>query len=204
MSKKTAGSNLKFLQESLQMFITQADGFLGEEEQLTLENCIQSKGQLSAAERVNIYKQSYFVRLFECFQAEFPCLEYALGTELFRAFAFEYLQKYPSTSYTLYKLGDCFPKYLKESRPDAHLPSEEREQWPDFIIELATLESAFSKVYIAKEEEDSTCVLKFNYPVRDFFKQWRAGKEPELPRPAPQEIVLTRKRYVVEMQVLKT
>ena len=204
MSKNGVDSDLKSLQENLQMFITKADGFLSEEEQIKLEDCIQSKGSLSATERVNIYKQSYFARLFECFQAEFPCLEYALGAELFRAFAFEYLQKYPSRTYTLYQLGDCFPKYLEESRPDAHLPPEEREEWPDFIIELATLERTFSQIYIAEEEKNTTCILKFNYPVRDFFQEWRVGGEPELPRPQPQEIILSRKKYIVEMQVISS
>lgn len=79
-------------------------------------------------------------------------LEYALGEELFRAFADEYLHRYPSESYNLANLGDRFATYLAETRPDRD--EEVKEEWPDFMIELATFENAINKIFEEKVDQD--------------------------------------------------
>ena len=72
---------------------------------------------LTSTERLQIYANAYFARLFECLHEEFPALLHALGEETFDAFAFGYLQQYPSRSYTLAELGRNFAAYLAEVRP---------------------------------------------------------------------------------------
>jgi len=70
--------------------------------------------------------------------SQFKALEYALGESLFKGFADQYLQANPSQSYTLMDLGKNFSSYLEATRPDKEY--SEKEDWPDFMIELAAFE----------------------------------------------------------------
>ena len=73
---------------------------------------------LTAAERMGIYANAYYARLLECLASFFPVLQKALGADVFESFAFEYLQHYPSKSYTLDRLGESFARFLEETRPE--------------------------------------------------------------------------------------
>lgn len=108
-----------------------------------VEHVIRCSSSQTSLERLNVYANAYYARLLECLRSEFPALAHALGEDLFNGFAFDYLQSYPSQSYTLAKLGENFPRYLRETRPaDAEYPG-----WPDFLIDLAALERLYSEVF---------------------------------------------------------
>src|ERR1700736_4968182 len=102
------------------------------------ETVVTRSRALTALERLAIYSYAYYARLLECLREEFPVLKHTLGEEVFDAFAVQYLEKYPSRSYTLFQLGVNFPRFLAETRPevsgDEGLPTD----WPDFLIDLAT------------------------------------------------------------------
>lgn len=119
-----------------------------------LETIVTRSESLTGAERLAIYSRGYHARLIECFRAEFPCLLHALGDDLFNQFVIEYLLHYPPRSYTLNRLAESFPRFLAESRPDAEAPRDERESWPDFIIDLATFERAFFETFNGPGVED--------------------------------------------------
>ena len=68
----------------------------------------------------------------------------SMGAELFDEFAVEYLQRYPSHSYTLNDLGANFPKFLAETRPTS---ADEDNSWLDFLVDLAKLEWCFAEVF---------------------------------------------------------
>ena len=114
----------------------------------------------SSVERLAIYANAYYARLLECLGEEFPILKQTLGDETFDAFAFGYLQTYPSRSYTLGKLGENFARFLDETRPDEseqEAAADESESeaesvalpigWPDFLVDLARLEWTFTQVF---------------------------------------------------------
>ncbi|HEY2147291.1 MAG TPA: DNA-binding domain-containing protein, partial [Pirellulales bacterium] len=111
----------------------------------------------TSVERLSIYANAYYARLLECLGEEFPVLKQTLGEETFDAFAFDYLQRYPSQSYTLGKLGENFARYLRDTRPAANNEAQSGDasddggelpaDWPDFLIELATVEWIFSQVF---------------------------------------------------------
>lgn len=192
-----------------------------------LETIVTRSESLTGAERLSIYSRAYHARLIECFRAEFPCLLHALGDVLFNQFVIEYLLHYPPRSYTLNRLAESFPRFLAESRPDADAPREERESWPDFIIDLATFERAFFETFNGPGEEacvedqlrlrsaqvlnipgeqfsgmrvePSPCLrlLAFHYPVGDYFLAARRQQNPNLPAPAETFIAMTRQNYVV-------
>src|SRR5258708_18726791 len=111
------------------------------------ESVVTRSRALTALERLAIYGYAYYARLLECLREEFPVLKHALGEELFDAFAAEYLQQYPSRSYTLFQLGTNFPRFLEETRPNREGKRRSAADWPDFLIDLATLELTFNEVF---------------------------------------------------------
>jgi Putative DNA-binding domain len=110
-----------------------------------IERVVARSQALSAVERLDIYNRAYFGRLLECLREEYSVLAFALGEELFDAFAVGYLQTHPSTNYTLGKLGESFPDYLAASRParDGGEPAD----WPEFMVDLARLERVVNEVF---------------------------------------------------------
>ncbi len=188
-----------------------------------VEQVVNRSRALTAAERLAIYGYAYFARLLECMREEFPVLLHALGRDVFDAFAVDYLQKYPSRSYTLMKLGSDFPRYLAETRPEASDDPELPADWPDFLIDLATLELAFNEVFdgpgvegmpLLDPEELSmiaperlakarlagvSCLrlIALRYPVHRYFAAVRRREDPDLPEPAETYLAVTRRDFVV-------
>lgn len=188
-----------------------------------LERTLTRSRKLSALQRLAIYGRGYHLRLLECFQAEYPCLRNALGDELFNQFVADYLQCHPPTSYTLQKLAAEFPGHLAATRPNADAPVESREIWPDFIVELASLEREFMEVYDGEGVENrstvtarhiseidssqlptlrfvlSPCVrlLRFRFPVVRYFRSFRHGEHAEFPELQESFLVITRQDFVV-------
>jgi len=204
---------------------SEASGNLGVDFE-QIESIIPPSLTLSGAERLAIYSRSYHARLTQCFQAIFPALLHALGEQLFDSFVIDYLQKHPPHRYTLGDVADDFPKHLAETRPDADQPPENRESWPDFIIELAQLELAFLKVYdgpgleeqppldvlampfepfLAQRIVPAPCfrLFAFRYPVHTYWLSVRRGDSPELPEPAECFVAMTRQDYRVRLYELK-
>jgi len=116
-----------------------------------LEQLVRRSRRLTAEQRLEIYANAYYARLLECLRDTFPVLAQVLGAEVFDSFAFDYLQRYPSRSYTLYRLAESFPRFLDETRPDRPPTAGEAgvagAAWPDFLIDLATLELAIAEVF---------------------------------------------------------
>jgi hypothetical protein len=188
-------------------------------EQGNLEAVVARSRNLSAAERLSIYANAYYARLLECLENFYPVLRKALGKDVFESFAFEYLQRYPSKSYTLDRLGESFARFLEETRP----PDAE---WPDFLIDLANLEWNITQVFDGPGVEFETLltagdlqafpaerfaearlsavpclrVLAFRYPVNAFYTAARRAEEDEevpLPEPASEWVALSRRDFVV-------
>ena len=187
------------------------------------ETVVTRSRALTALDRLAIYSYAYYARLLECIREEFPVLKHALGEEVFDAFAVGYLQQYPSRSYTLFQLGANFPRYLAETRPEVGEDDGLPADWPDFLIDLATLELTFNEVFDGPgvEGEDLLdadrlravsperllearlvgvpCLrlLALRYPVHKYFTAVRRHEDPNPPGPAETYLAVTRRRYVV-------
>jgi Putative DNA-binding domain len=187
------------------------------------EKVVTRSRALTALERLGIYGYAYYARLLECLREEFPVLMHALTQEVFDAFAVGYLQVYPSRSYTLLQLGANFPRYLAETRPEegggVGLPAD----WPDFLIDLATLELTFNEVFDGPGVEGErlldadqlrdipaerlaearlvgvSCLrlLPLRYPVHRYFTAVRRHEDPVPYAAAETYLAVTRRRYVV-------
>jgi hypothetical protein len=190
-----------------------------------LEAVVRRSNRLTATERLSIYANAYYARLLECMGACFPVLRQTLGGELFESFAFEYLQRYPSRSYTLDRLGESFPRFLAETRPEREGAGE--PDWADFFVDLATLEWAIAQVFDGPGVEGQpllspadllavpaerfasmrlvpvACLrlLAFRFPVNDHFTAVRrageGGEAPLLPPARTEHLALLRRDFVV-------
>lgn len=200
-----------------------------------LERMVTSSSKVSAVERLSIYAHAYHARLIECLGESFPILKRTLGEDVFNGFAFGYIQHFPSKSYTLNLLGGRFIEYLELTRPDRGTDAPQSSKpplgWPDFLIDLATLEWTIDQVFdgpgIERKRtllpEDiqgiapslwlelrlvvSPCVqlLNFRFPVNAFYSEMRlAAKDVQIEPPAPREscLAVTRRDYIVRRHEL--
>tara|TARA_R110002072_G_scaffold173600_2_gene328304 strand:+ start:83243 stop:84124 length:882 start_codon:yes stop_codon:yes gene_type:complete len=184
-----------------------------------IEDVVERSSRLGSAERLAVYGNAYFARLIECLGEEFPATRYALGEETFDSFALGYIQHSPSSSYSLGFLGERFAQYLIDTRPtDVPKPG-----WPDFLIDLATLERTYAEVFDGPGPEnleslqpedlqsvppERVCETRFvpvpslrlmeaSFPVHEYVTAVRRGKSPEIPLPEETLLVITRRDYVV-------
>lgn len=190
-----------------------------------LEAVVRRSKNLTAAERISIYANAYYSRLLECLGANYPILKQTLGEEVFDSFAFEYLQQYPSRSYTLDHLGEHFAQFLNETRPEEE--KGEEVGWPDFLIDLATFEWAVAKVFDGPGAEGRMLltpealqsfpaerfaearlvpvpclrVLAFRFPVNAYYTAARRaeeGGEVPIPEPGEEHVAVTRRDFIVK------
>jgi hypothetical protein len=191
-----------------------------------VESVIGRSKKRTSLERLAVYGNAYYARLLECLREVFPVMCKWLGEDLFHQFALGYLQRYPSRTYTLDRLGAEFAQYLEETRPRTPASADgeiDKQAWPELLIDLARLEWTIGEVFDAPGVEGQTLLtaeeiagipperwptarlkpvgclrlLKFRYPINDFFSQIRADEEPDLPRPQETYLALTRRDYVV-------
>ena len=201
-------------------------------ERTELERIVRRSHRLSADQRLAVYANAYYARLVECLGECFPVFRKATGEEVFNSFAFEYLQRYPSTSYTLDRLGRHFGRFLDETRPQSETSSDALDaDWLDFLIDLATLEWTVAQVFDGPGAEHTRTLgpsdlrnvpvehfsqatlttvvcfrlLKFRYPVNTYYTAVRGSKDStEIPIPdgLPEYAAITRCQYVVRRYIL--
>jgi hypothetical protein len=186
-----------------------------------VEQVVDPSKRRTSVERLEVYANAYYARLLECLRDEFPALLHAVGEEVFDALAFGYLQAYPSTSYTLSDLSRNFTRFLEDTRPRDE--EDQSPSWPDFMIDLARLERAYSEVFdgpgaeqlkllaadaiqaIRPDEWPSArlipvpCLrlLVLRYPVQEYATGVRKKENPPLPDPEPTWLAISRVDYVV-------
>ena len=175
--------------------------------------------RLSSVDRLEIYARAYFARLLEVLHADFPRFARAVGDDQFTAFAVDYLQQYPSRSYTLGRLGANFPQFLAETRPQV---TADEPDWPLALVELATLEWAIGDVFDGPGPEGdppgefrleglsperfaqgrlrtspALRLLEFRFPINDWWERLRQGETPPPPAGKRSWLALMRVDYVV-------
>lgn len=176
----------------------------------SIEDVICHSEKLTAQEHLGIYQRSYIARLRNCMSQQFSALEYALGEAIFCAFADDYLASRPSYNYNLSFLGAHFADYLENNRPDAE--EDVKEDWIDFMIELARFEYAIGVLFDAKAEEDyqlatidtsedklkllPICALfKLRFPIRKYYSEFKNEKQPSLPLEKESYCVVLRHKF---------
>jgi hypothetical protein len=93
-------------------------------------------------ERVGIYHGMYLLRMEEALETDYPALQHFLGAGAFKDLVAAYVQVYPSRSYTLNRLGDHLPEFVKTA------PGVPRRE---FCYDLARLELLATQVFDGPE-----------------------------------------------------
>jgi hypothetical protein len=169
--------------------------------------------KLSASGCLAVYQRSYILRLRKCLEEQFPASRHALGAQLFSDFADEYLRDCPSDSHSLYDLGRRFAQWLEDNRPDRDEAPGHRENWIDFMVDLAGYEYELYRLFDAPGHEglawpDVTAVddalvpqpclvlTEYRYPVAWYYHEVRAGRTPPLPAARQSHAVILRRDYL--------
>jgi hypothetical protein len=181
--------DLAALQRWMQRAILASDGPDDAVDQLFTASATQT-----AQQRFAVYWRGYRLRLLENMRGLHPGLVHLLGRELFDQFALDYLDATPSRSYSLCHLDEEFADYLEKTRPDAGLPADEREPWPDLMVDMARFERTFTDVL---DGPDSVRLLEIRFPVHTYVTAVRRGADPPLPPPKPTFLCLRRDGGVV-------
>ncbi|MDE2758010.1 MAG: DNA-binding domain-containing protein [Acidobacteriota bacterium] len=172
---------------------------------------IRPSRTLDSFDRIGIYRGMYLARLQEALEADYPGLRHFLGPKRFSDLVRGYVDRYPSQSYTLNRLGDHLPKFIQSS------PGIARK---DFLYELARFELLMSRLFDAEESPVLTpeaiaavppecwetarlepvaalSVQALRYPVGAYLEAVRQGK----PRPSTRRkkhwAVVYRRQYAL-------
>jgi hypothetical protein len=107
-----------------------------------LEDLVKRSHSLTPEERVEIYHGMYLLRMEEALGSDYPATKHFLGDETFTELVREYIQRHPSRSYTLNRLGDHLPKFFSDE------PDRENAA---FLHDLASAELAITQAFDAEE-----------------------------------------------------
>ena len=161
----------------------------------------EETSRLVDPERIAIYRDMYPIRMYDAMAVDYPAMAEFLGEDKFRDLVTRYTEVHPSQSYTLNRLGDSFPEFLKDD---------------PFLRDLARFEIAMTQVFDEEEtpELDSAAfasvgpdsrlktiaafrLLSFDYPVAEFFQAFRDEEELIEPEPQKSFVVFHRRDYSV-------
>ena len=92
-------------------------------EEVTTE-FIKPNDRLTSFERIEIYNKQYWFRLLDILWDDYPGLRAVMGDQKFYQMTREYLERYPSRSFTLRNLGGRIEQFLRE-RPGLIAPRHE-------------------------------------------------------------------------------
>ena len=110
------------------------------------QDIVADTRDISICSRLHVYTSGYIMRLLECIHADFPVLRKFMGEEVFDKFARAALTWSPSTSYSLYDLGDTFIHFLKGTRPKNSSAEDQQSVFLELPIEIARVERARQEV----------------------------------------------------------
>jgi hypothetical protein len=111
-----------------------------------VDELIKPNGRLTAVERLEIYRRSYWFRLLDSFREDFPGLAAVLGPRTFNRLAEAYLTELPSRSFTLRNLGSRLEQWLRRH-------SEFAGKDPALALDMVRLEWAHIEAYDGGERK---------------------------------------------------
>ena len=170
------------------------------------EQAILPSKTMAPLERLGIYQGMYPLRMHDALAADYPALKAFLGDHLFAHLAADYVAKHPSRSYTLNRLGDHVPGFLRTWRHPKRA----------FLADLARHELAITEAFDAPEDPPSgppahlnadwesrrfgvapaLRLLSFRHAVGPAFVALKRGRKP-VTRPKPSWAAVHRRSFVV-------
>jgi hypothetical protein len=106
------------------------------------ERAILPSRTMAPLERLAVYQGMYPLRMRDALAADYPGLKAFLGDHLFEHLVADYVAVHPSRSYTLNRLGDHVPDFVKTWQHPKRA----------FLADLARLELAITETFDAGED----------------------------------------------------
>lgn len=171
---------------------------------------------LSPEQRIGVYHDMYMLRMVEALEFDYPGVAHYLGHARFHRLVEGYVGAHPSRSYTLNRLGDHLPEYV---RTIDWLPRRA------LVADLARLELAITLVFDAAQNDalsaseivsvpaeawpeirfspiDAMRLLRLDYPVDDYLQAIKQdGAHPPL-RKSPRWLLVFRSDLSVRQVTL--
>lgn len=119
-------SSLKSLQRAVQQFVVQgtsADAYIAQPQ--------AGSGQ----ERLQIYRNAYFLRLIDQLETGFPHVARQLGKRDFGVLVRDYLAEYPSRYYSIYDVGQHLESFMRDAT-----------EYSTGLVELAAFDWSMSRL----------------------------------------------------------
>lgn len=150
--------------------------------QAVIAKFIKPNDRLTSFERLEIYNRQYWFRVIDCFFDDYPGLRAVLGERKFLKLTLAYLERHPSTRFTLRDLGQYLINFIHDqpvwTKPRhalalemarfewAHIEAFDGEARPALRLEaLAGLSP--SRIFLRLQPHITLLVL--NYPLDDFL-----------------------------------
>ncbi len=108
------------------------------------EEFLKPNPRLTSIERLQIYNQQYWYRLFGCMEEDFPGVQAVMGPPAFERLMRAYLEACPSASYSLRDLGARLPEWMR-AHPKLTAPRAR------LALDMARLEWAHIEAFDAAE-----------------------------------------------------
>ena len=188
-----------------------SDEAASEVEPERLEELVRPSHSLTSAERVEIYHGMYLLRMVEALEADYPAVRHFLGEEAFEELVAEYVQSFPSRSYTLNRLGDHVPAFFLAHPERPHAA---------FLVDLARYELAVTEAFDEQESpvlspEEARAIpasawptarlvpvaafrlLALRHPIGAHVEASKRGATPPAPRRRQSWMAVYRRDYAV-------
>ncbi|HXH37643.1 MAG TPA: DNA-binding domain-containing protein [Thermoanaerobaculia bacterium] len=176
---------------------------------LDVDTVILPSATLQPIQRVGLYHGMYLLRMIEALAVDYGSVSHFLGEEAFETLVRAYVQRFPSRSYTLNRLGDSFPEFIAASTLKRRI----------FLRDLARLELAMTQVFEEAEAEalpadaiasvapdrvadaritpiPALRLLSLDYDANEAFQAWRDERAIE-PLRRKSRIAVHRREYSV-------
>lgn len=94
---------------------------------------------LTASQRIGIYNQQYWWRLYHIMQSHYPGLLRIFGSDEFNSqISKPYLMKYPPNDWSLHNLGERLTQWIEE---------EYQQDDKAFVLNMAKIDAAYQKIW---------------------------------------------------------
>jgi len=103
-------NSLKALQQAMQAAIMSKDDSVAVD--------IVKPNNMTVAERLNIYRNAYYLRFIDVLSDDFSALCQFMGEDAFSSMIHAYLQAYPSYSFSIHSVGKDLPQFLQDQGCD--------------------------------------------------------------------------------------
>jgi hypothetical protein len=127
------------LQEWMQAVVTHPGDVYeaAESAAIDVDSVVLPSKTLLPIQRVGIYHSMYMLRMIEALQADYEALVDVMGEHAFGHLVRDYVQRFPSRSYTFNRLGDHLPEFIAASKLKKKT----------FLADLARVELAMTHVF---------------------------------------------------------